>query len=398
MGYREDPRLMEAKAMSMSEVVDRLGIAGLRRNGWELSGPCPICGASGHNPKSGPVDRFNINLRRNGWLCRKCPASGGDQISLVRFVNGCSFRDALTFLCGDSPSRETEPQRRARLKRQADARRKVERNVDAQARDAERYRQKAIADARAIWAASRPGHLGVVRAYLTARGIDPELLPEIPAALRFLVDHPYVKKIDGRFETVHRGPCMIAGILNPAGELTAVHQTWVDPAPPHGKARIAWQGAPLAAKLVRGSKKGAAIRLHTPEGSDTLVMGEGIETTLTARVADAIPGAAYWAGVDLGNMAGRMRKRPGLRYSGQPDMTDREAFVPPPWVKRLVYIMDGDSDPAMTRAKLECGLRRAMAHRPGLTAQIVKAGEGVDLNDVLTGAGTREAPGTGAGR
>jgi hypothetical protein len=41
----------------------------------------------------------------------------------------------------------------------------------------------------------------------------------------------------------------------------------------------------------------------------------------------------------------------------------------------------------MTRAKLEAGLRRAMAHRPGLVGQIVKAGDGVDLNDVLNGGG-----------
>ncbi|MCD1621261.1 hypothetical protein K7H20_24815, partial [Salipiger manganoxidans] len=79
---------------------------------------------------------------------------------------------------------------------------------------------------------------------------------------------------------VHRGPCMIAGVLDAGGGLTAVHQTWVDPEPPHGKARITWQGTPMPAKMVRGSKKGAAIRLCTPEGADTLVMGEGIETTL----------------------------------------------------------------------------------------------------------------------
>jgi hypothetical protein len=67
-------------------------------------------------------------------------------------------------------------------------------------------------------------------------------------------------------------------------------------------------------------------------------------------------------------------------------MADRDAFAPPSWVKRLIFIMDGDSEPKMTRAKLECGLRRAMAVRPGLKGQIVQAGAGVDLNDVLLGA------------
>jgi hypothetical protein len=114
-------------------------------------------------------------------------------------------------------------------------------------------------------------------------------------------------------------------------------------------------------------------------------MGEGIETTLTAFAVNAVPNAAYWAGVDLGNMAGHMLKVEGVRYSGLPDMSDEKAFVPPQWVKRLIFIQDGDSEPNMTLAKLECGLRRAMELRPGLVGQIVSAGSGVDLNDVLRG-------------
>ena len=117
-------------------------------------------------------------------------------------------------------------------------------------------------------------------------------------------------------------------------------------------------------------------------------MGEGIETTLTAFVAwsDLLgPSVAYWAGVDLGNMAGRQRRVPGKRHSGLPDMSDRDAFVPPSWVKRLIYVQDGDSDYKPTRAKLESGLRRAMAHHQNLRGQIVMAGDGVDLNDVLVG-------------
>jgi aconitate hydratase len=45
----------------------------------------------------------------------------------------------------------------------------------------------------------------------------------------------------------------------------------------------------------------------------------------------------------------------------------------------VIYVQDGDSDPKLTRAKLVAGLRRAMLLRPGLRAQIVHAGAGVDL-------------------
>lgn len=358
-----------AHAMAIGEVAARLGIEGLRPGAGELTGPCPVCGGR---------DRFSVNTRKNVFLCRRCEDAHGGPVNLVRHVMGCDYRPAIDWLMGEvdlgvSPE---ELARRAERVARAEARR---------ARDAERYRRRAIRDARAIWERSRDGNLGVVRAYLAARGITPEMLPRVPRALRFIADHPYVKSVGGTLATMHRGPAMIAAVLSPEGAVTAVHQTWVDPAPPHGKARILFNGGPQAAKLVRGSKKGGAIRLYTPEGAEALVMGEGIETTLSALAARAVPKAAYWAGVDLGNMSGLMAKVEGRRWSGIPDMADDEAFVPPPWVKRLVFIMDGDSDPTMTRAKLECGLRRAMALRPGLVGQIVKAGEGVDLNDVLTG-------------
>src|SRR5690606_20805524 len=143
----------------------------------------------------------------------------------------------------------------------------------------------------------------------------------------------------------------------------------------------------LPAKKVLGSKKGGAIRLRSPAGATTLIMGEGIETTLSALAgADVHPGAAYWAGVDLGNMAGRRKLGPGLKYAGLPDLDDAEAFVPPPQVERLIFVQDGDSDPRLTRAMLESGLRRAMALRPGLQGSIVFPGEGVDLNEVWSGA------------
>lgn len=132
-----------------------------------------------------------------------------------------------------------------------------------------------------------------------------------------------------------------------------------------------------------GSKKGGAIRLT--RAASTLVMGEGIETTMTAAAANVIPGAGYWAGVDLGNMSGRRESGKGMKFAGRPDLDDDEAFLPPPGVERLVYIMDGDSDPKDTRSKLEAGLRRAMIHRPGLRGQIAHVGEGKDLNDVLMG-------------
>ena len=394
MTVREDPRLAEAKSKPVDEVLGKLKIYGLRRapNQREFVGACPCCGTAGHKPKSGPPDRFNINRSTGAYFCRKCDIRGGDVIALVRDVKQISFPEALSFLCGERPKDETEAEKRAREKRQREVELKLEREEEKRQREAARYRKRAIRDARRIWAATQPAEGTLVRDYLAARGITRELMPVIPRALRFIPSHGYLKKIDGETAVRHRGPAMIAGVLSPRGEIAAVHQTWIDPNPPHGKAKIVVGEETLPAKMVRGSKKGGAIRLSGDQigAFHTLVVAEGIETTLSAQVATGADGVAFWAGVDLGNMAGRMERVQGTRHSGRPDMSDSDAFGPPPGLKRLIFVQDGDSDPKATRAKLLSGLRRAMAHFPELRAQIVHAGEGLDLNDVLMGKGAED--------
>lgn len=390
MSYAPDPRIDDANSKSIDDIISRLKIQGLWRNGSELSGPCPLCGSSGHNPKSGPVDRFNINTHTGAFLCRKCDLRGGDNIALVRGVLGIGFKDALQWICGDAPA-EIDPKEMAKREAEAEAK------ARAREKDAARFRQRSINYAQRIWKQSNSGHHGLVPDYLAARGLDVDRIlavcGDIPHALRYLNDHPYSKKIGGQSVQPHSGPCMIACIRGRDGIVKAVHQTWIDPKAPHGKAVIRHDGEVLPSKLVRGSKKGGVIRLHTPEGATSMVVGEGIETTLTALMVDAVPGAAYWCGVDLGNMAGRMERVPGVKHSGRPDMTDQEAFVPPPWVETLYFIQDGDSDPETTRAKLLCGLRRAMALRPGLVGKIVSARAGQDLNDMINSQPEGEANG-----
>jgi hypothetical protein len=214
------------------------------------------------------------------------------------------------------------------------------------------------------------------------------MLPDLPPCLRFHPALPYmVPAGDRNWREIWRGPAMMAAVQGRDGPGAGVHRTWIDLRQPKGKAVIVAGDTELGAKKLLGSKKGGAIRLWTPAGAEVLVMGEGIETTLTARVAGD-PSWAYWAGVDLGNMAGRRETGKGLKFAGRPDLTDDDAWVPPPWVKRLIFIRDGDSEPRLTRAQLLSGLRRAMALRPGLQGFIADAGDGRDLNDLLTSAET----------
>ncbi|TCP43950.1 DUF7146 domain-containing protein [Rhodovulum marinum] len=362
-----DPRIEIAKAMPMREVIERLPLEGLRRDGRELVGPCPRCGGR---------DRFGINLDRGLFLCRVCGAKG-DGLDLAQHVLGCDFKGALDHLAGAAI--EVDPAELARRKARARAERA------RQEAEAARYREAAIRDAATIWSSARSPAASPVVEYLAARAIR---LRELPKSLRFKPDHPYVRKIGGRLVTLHRGPCMIAAIQGPDGRLAAVHQTWIDLSKPSAKAEIVdpETGEAFPAKMVRGSKKAGAIRLGGDPSAGVLVMGEGIETTLSARVIAPLGPAVYWAAVDLGNISGRMLPP---RNSGQPDPADDRAFVPPPWVRRLVLIQDGDSDPEATRAKLLSGLRRAQSAIPGLAGEIVHPGAGRDLNDLLRELGDK---------
>lgn len=377
----DDPRIREAHGIAMADLVDQLQITGLVRAGVELVGPCPGCGGN---------DRFGINTKKNVFQCRKCDAKG-DQIALVQLALGMDFRAALEWLAG--PKQDLTPAQLAEMDRKAEANRK------ARQAEADRHRADAIRMGQRIWASGRHANDTVIDGYLARRGLPRRAGVRLPDCLRFEPDARLVVPIPGRsnqFQTVHEGPAMLAAIQGPDGSVIGVHRTWIDLTRRKGRPVIPHPfkaGEFVSTKKVYGSKKGGAIRLYTPRDANWLIMGEGIETTLTAlrghddagSAAAGCTGAAYWAGVDLGNMAGRRLLGRGLKYAGKPDLTDSDAFVPPEWVRHLVFVEDGDSDPKLTRAMLLAGLRRAAAKRPGMTGQIIHPGEGVDLNDLLMG-------------
>lgn len=368
----DDTRRADALAMDIESVMHRLELQGLKRAGREWTGPCPNCGGT---------DRFSINTLKRVFNCRSCGGTGGT-IDLAMFVRGLTFPQALDWLCGPSVQ-ISDAERRAREKAAEDNRRRNEAT-------AARLRDRARNDAHQIWLAGRPAEGTAVRHYLTARGIRADLLPVLPAVIRYHPDLPYMVEVEGRWIEAYRGPAMLAAIQGADDRFIGVHRTWIDPDRPKGKALIRHPKTDdlMKVKKVLGQVKGGAIRLRQDRSAASvpvMVMGEGIETTLSALISGAPAGASYWAGVSLGNMAGQRKLGKGLMYAGIPDLADDAAFVPPSWVRRLIYIQDGDSEPKLTAAKLQSGLRRAAFHRPGLQAEIVHAGQGLDLNDVLLG-------------
>ena len=63
---------------------------------------------------------------------------------------------------------------------------------------------------------------------------------------------------------------------------------------------LALAGAPLSARKMYGRTKGGHVRLTDPEGATVLVVGEGIESTLSVAAALGLPGLAA---LSLGNLS-----------------------------------------------------------------------------------------------
>jgi len=317
----------------------------------ELVGPCPQCGGK---------DRFAINVRENVFLCRRCDIKGSGVIDLVMQTEGVTFVVACERITGRKAADPVAETRMAELRTQAEA---AERERE---RQANMYRERAIADGRAILRRTVPvAPGGIVGAYLAlVRGLDGGRIdfraPDWAAQLhiRWIPEHPYWD--DGK--VLHSGPAMICGVQQPDGKFIGAHQTWIDLEQPKGKLVLLPddKGRPRSAKKVRGSWKGGAIRLFTPEAPHRIVMGEGIETTLTAYAHAFEPDTAYWAGVALGNMA--------------------DFFVPPDCCQELVYL----TDEAESLPKLAKGFARIREARPALEcfATPPLAG-GRDLNSLV---------------
>lgn len=368
--------------------------------GWKLgpgadrAGPCPLCGG---------VDRFAIHTGKNTFNCRKCPLSGGGVIDLVMQTEKVKFVKACELITGRTVSEPVSAEEQARIHQEA-----KQREIDRRAEE-EKRRLRAINEGLSIWGNTlepRGAGAGGVADYLGLRGLGGLKLDKV--LLREIAEHPYVVEVTGAdqrktYPTIHVGPCMVAAVVLADGSFGAVHQTWIDLGRANGKVQLFHptkkesDGSPMAmpAKKVRGSKKGGSIRLYTPKNAIRIVMGEGIETTLTALRHNFEPGTAYWAGVDLGNMAGKaLIGFDNKRHEAEPNMDDLECFLPPDWCQELVYLCDSDEPETKTEEKVTRGLKRAKAcrvqlrtERPDLpelvTRFVAPVGNGKDLNDLV---------------
>lgn len=203
------------------------------------------------------------------WRCC-CPVHGGRSLTLrdgrdgrllVRCWAGCDARHVLAEL------------RRLRLSgddcRTADA-------TDGRADD-RRDHARRIEIARCIWSKARDARGTPVARYLAGRGIT---IP-VPHSLRWA---PVLRRPDGT-----SGPAMVARVDSLDGELIGVHRTWLD-----RDDRGQWHRRDRASL---GPVAGGAVRLAP--AAETLLIGEGVETTMAGM---AITGLAGWAALSAGGI------------------------------------------------------------------------------------------------
>lgn len=361
----------------------RLGRANAR---GVRSGACICEPARGKSP-------LWVNDDRRTWGCLK-GGCGGDVFSFLEQFEGLDFSAALRSLRGaDVPRDEAEI---GRLRGERENREAERAEREAALVEGERRR------AYRIFRNAAPAGGTLVDAYFRHRGLE----PLASKSLRFSPDEPFFDIPDdegAKPVVIHRGPCMVAAITRADGRFGGVHRTWLDPrlgtaaiaSGASGKAHVCRpDGTPAKPKKMRGVKQGGAIRLNEPSAGAIhviLLCGEGIETTATALQACQRHGAAAayvgWAAGDLGNLAGGglgpstpHPHKPGRWIPAEDPDPSAPGVMPPEWASLTVLLGDGDSDPLVTRARLECARRRYEAARR--RAVIAMAPERLDFNDL----------------
>jgi hypothetical protein len=218
---------------------------------------CPV---HGENSPS-----FHCEDRKGRYHCFGCGISG-DHFRFFTELDGVSFPRAVEMvasLAGVSlpdASPETEAERRARAKRDAEfAKRKLDQEAQRRREEAEK-----IETVKDIWSEGIPIAGTLAEKYLLGRGVFPMAWP---LSLRF---HPGVR-FNPLDITSRRAPALICGVQDRTRKLVAVWRIFLTK---EGNALTGDDGRKV--KLGFGPAGGGAVRLG-PQGPEILVC-EGVET------------------------------------------------------------------------------------------------------------------------
>ncbi|MBA8801258.1 hypothetical protein FHW77_005013 [Agrobacterium sp. RC10-4-1] len=163
--------------------------------------------------------------------------------------------------------------------------------------------------------------------YLRGRGI---LRASTHAALRFHPSCYYRDLVTGHTSSY---PALIAAVTDPAGAITGVHRSWLDP-DGAGEAKVNGPRRALGGLLGNGVRFGFPVNAPVP----VMAAGEGLETMLS--LAHVMPGMPIVAALTANHLA---------------------AFRFPPGCRRIYIAADADAAgrhgiEGMSRRAQECGI------------------------------------------
>ncbi|MDD9723572.1 toprim domain-containing protein [Sulfitobacter sp. PR48] len=204
---------------------------------------------------------------------------------------------------------------------------------------------KRIARARKLFAAGKPALGTLAATYLQGRGIT-----RLGPALRY---HPrvFLRQGEDDADPLQRVPALLAKITDNRGQITGCARTYLDPST-GGLAEIE------SPKRILGQLHGHAIRFWSGASRGDLIVGEGLENTLS--IGTALPE------FDLASCL---------------TTTHLGLFIPPPGIKRIWIARDND----------EAGRNASMRLRNQLELRDIACGDLVpamgDFNDDLRAFG-----------
>jgi len=269
----------------------------------ELSGkhgPCPMCEGT---------DRFRYtDYKNNGdYFCSSCGAGSGFDLLMKKF--GMPFAEAAKEVDKILGNGDIEPvfNPEINVEKRRTSMNKVWRGADSQF---------------------------ILSEYLTARGIVMTPLAYIPD----LRGHRALWNYEGGL----RGPAMVALIRNKAGEPISIHRTYIN----LNQRKI----MPPTETI-----KGAAVRLGKTSPDFRLVIGEGIETTLSGMEHFGCPGYAAISAYGM------------------------EEIIIPESITSVIILADNDR--SFTGQKAAFTLARRMDREKRKVRVVMPTHAGMDFND-----------------
>lgn len=359
----EGRRITERDVQAVKDRVNIVDLVGkftaVKKRGRDYWGCCPFHGER--------TPSFRVREKAGDYKCFACGAKG-DAIDFARHVYSLDFAQAVRTLAGGyglSLDDEAAVKAAADRRRDADARRQAEQAAEA---------ARSSAVALETWQlAYRDLTTGPADPYLRGRGVDPGRLPMAaravgggatktyqtwPATLRWQGPTKYFDDDDpdhsGTFWPIMVAAMQLYDTTLGTSPITGVHRTYLRP-DGSGKADV------LKPKKMRGPTWGGAVRFGP--ATETLGLSEGNETGLSVVISRPVGIGSVWAAGSLGHMC---------------------AVILPPIVKRVVLLMDNDSD---RRTLEDHAVKAARFYRDafGATTSAAWAPADTDFNDVLQG-------------